>query len=225
MKIIDWSNHLLLTAGSITGPRVPSGSTYRTNATMGHYGMSCQYWRPPEMQFMHPGLNHYLTGVGKWWWLDSRSCGQCLKVTEPQRNISVILVVADYCPECTPRQLDMNDMASKNLNAKIKPTNHQKLYVQRIVCDWSRQVEFRLHRDSSRWHWYIIPVFLKQPLISLESRERTAVHDKYGRWVIEFKTNLPEFNRPYSVYACDTHSCFKNDITLTKATSFIHQEM
>lgn len=213
MRVGDWSNHLLLASGSILGPEVPSGSTYRTNTTMGHYGMSCQYWRVPEMRFMHPGLNQYLTGVGSWWWRESSSCGQCIKVTEPETDRSVVLVIGDYCPECTPRQLDMNDWASRKLNDRNKALNYQKLFVERVECDWPRGVEFKLHRDSSKWHWYIIPVFLREPLISLKCRGQAAYHDKYGRWVIEFKKDLPRYGESYTVLACDSGSCFKNDIT------------
>lgn len=206
--LLDQTGHLLLTAGQIMSSFKPSGSTFRTNEGMGHYGMSCQYWQPPRLKYMHPGLNRYLTGVGSWWWKDSYVCGQCLEIRRFSKN--VVVVVGDYCPECTPMQLDLIDIASRKLSFHNKPENYDDIKVRKVSCDWPHKRQYYLDKGSSVYNWYIIPLFLERPLISLRAMNHSGYHDKYGRWVVAFKTLFP--SSKVKIYACDDLHCFVDSI-------------
>lgn len=166
-----------------------SGATYRTNQTMGHFGMACQYWQPPALTYLHPGESVYLTGVGSYWWRDSRECGRCLLVNSGAKYVS--LVVSDYCPECSPRQLDINDNAVRLLSSKGQLQNFQKLTVMKVKCHWQDKPYFYLDKGSSVYNWYLIPLNFPQPLVRVTVLEQEAQHDKYGRWAIGFKGKFP----------------------------------
>ena len=192
---IDLTSHLILAAGRQFGqPTLNAGATFRTNATMGQYGMSCQFYQPPEIQYMHPGLNPYVAGVGRHWWANSKSCGQCIKITNTHNNKSGLAIIADYCPECTPRQLDLGDKVSRKLSSHDKPENYGAwLKVENVECDWqpAQQPTFAVHKDSSAWHWYVIPQFLSAPLKSITIENQQASHDNYGRWVWAWRAPKP----------------------------------
>lgn len=191
---VDWTVGLL-TAGLNGKEKIlESGATFRTNHTMGHFGMSCQYWQPKYgLEYMHPGLNEYLTGVGRWWWDGSKECGRCLLI-----NKTVVVAIADYCPECTPRQLDLNDKASKKLSRRNRPENYRDLHVKIVDCKWKGKVAgVWLDKGSNVYNWYVIPLYLRQPLARVRVGFINAVHDRYGRWVVSFKRG--EGGRRWSV--------------------------
>jgi hypothetical protein len=214
MKVVDHTAKLLLTQGAlITKTYVDTGATFRTNENMGMYGMSCQYWQPPKLTYMHPGFNPYLTGAGSWWWRNSSACGQCLEVK--RGDAAVILVIADYCPECTPKQLDMNNYASEILNNNNRARNYLDLKVRRVSCDWGGAAinvnrYYYLDKGSSIFNWYVIPLYLERPLTSLRVYDTDAYHDKYGRWVLAFKKYKPPTEGEVELDACDSSGCFKD---------------
>lgn len=164
-----------------------SGATYRTNRTMGHFGMSCQYWKE-GLRYMHPGESIILTGVGKYWWDDSKECGRCLLVRFKDRWSSV--VIADYCPECTPRQLDLNEYSTRWLLGG-QLTNLPVLSVAKFKCVWKGKPMLVLDEGSSVYTWYIIPLNFPEPLKGIQVLNQSANHDKFGRWVIAFKVKFP----------------------------------
>lgn len=147
------------------------------------------------------------------------SCGQCLEVSRANR--SVVIVVADYCPECSPKQLDINDMASSKLSTRNRPENYVDLQVKKVVCNWHAKRQYYLDKGSSVYNWYIIPLFLERPLKSLSVLNQSAIHDKYGRWVIGFRDKFPNFGN-VEVKACDSKSCFSDYI---KFSSFKDEQL
>jgi hypothetical protein len=80
----------------------------------------------------------------------------------------------------------MNDHASKVLNDGKKPKNYRSLKVEFIECNWQRGPVMYEDKGSSKWNKYIIPLFVKKPYNSFKYMNKTAYHDKYGRWVIHF---------------------------------------
>ena len=165
---------------------------------MGHYGMSCQYWKPP-LRYMHAGDNQYLVGVGDWWWDNSDTCGQCLIVKNGNRTVN--LVIADYCPECSPKQLDINQYASAALSPRERPQNFRNLTVYKGDCVWeTRQPRIFLDQGSSMYNWYMIPLYFPRPALSVEVLGQKAYHDNYGRWVIGFKNVYPRAGYIHTVF-------------------------
>ena len=195
--LIDTTHNLLLLSLPLLGEVFKSGATYRpTNQS---FPVSCQYWQPPKLAYMNSGFNRYVVGVGKNLWRQSQSCGQCLEVTNQLKTI--IVVIADYCPPpCTPMQLDLNQEASAALNPhRSQPRNHFDLQVRLVECQWPQNLTFHLDKGSSVYNWYMIPLYVKQPLKSVMVRGQQATHDLYGRWVIGFKHKFPVCNKSIEV--------------------------
>lgn len=184
MKIIEWTAGMLFgwTGLKMWEKEIITGATFRSDRVMGKYGMSCQYWKA-DLKYMSSGHSRYLTGVGQWWWDESRACGQCLLI-----NDRVLVVIADYCPNCSPKQLDLNDQASASLNTRERPMNYNHLRVRKVACDWRHKAGVWKDVGSDRRVWYLIPLYLPQPLKSLKVGNTQAYHDKYGRWVVEHHT-------------------------------------
>jgi len=179
----------LLRITAIQRTHINSGATYRPADDS--FPMSCQYWQPPDLNYMSSGDSPYVTGVGSALWNSSRSCGQCLEVESWYTKIPV--VIADYCPPpCTPHQLDLSPAASAKLNPSKKPINYQQLKIRKAECKWQRYKEiFYLDKGSSQYTWYIIPLFIKEPFTFLKIHKSLAYHDKYGRWVVPFNKTHP----------------------------------
>ncbi len=192
----DWTALLLLQAISQNGNVFKTGATYRVSAD--YWGMSCQYWMPPSLLYMAPTENIYVTGVGKGLWADSKECGRCLLVKYGNR--SQIVVVADYCPACSNMQLDLSQEASAYLTkGKVRNFAATELSVQKVGCNWGKQAKLYLHKDSSVYVWYIIPLFFSFPPRSINVLGVDAEHDKYGRFVVSFKGVKPKCDKNYPV--------------------------
>ena len=73
---------------------IDSGATYRHSKETDMN--ACQYWQPPNLNYMNSQYSKYITGVGSALWESSKSCGQCLEVKNNDKT--VIVVIGDYCP-------------------------------------------------------------------------------------------------------------------------------
>lgn len=188
---------------------IRSGATFRTNASMGGFDGSCQYWKQGRLNWVDSGLNPYLVGVGEALWNGSRSCGQCLSVTYPKTKREVVMMITDYCPPpCTRHQLDMHASGTSFLASGLShhpvpyrggPENLMPLLVKPVVCYWNNEpLQYYWDRGSSRFHWYLI-VFGSQEPIEVMRADRWDLgrnqvipvrkkisHDLYGRWVVEW---------------------------------------
>ena len=173
--------------------------------------MSCQFWQPGVLEYLHP-THPQVIGVGEWWWKESRQCHQCLLLSNNLNNHTTKVLIADYCPECTPRQLDLNDKASAKLSSKNRPENYYNLTAREIPCQTINSVPL-LFRDkgSSIYHWYLIPLNIKHPLKNITLPDKnSAEHDKYGRWILHFNRSHKPY---YSATACDPISCFSINVS------------
>jgi hypothetical protein len=179
---------------------------------MGQYGMSCQFWDPPAVKYIHPGLNQYLTGVGRYWWRNSTTCGKCLDIKNTRNGKRTTVIVGDFCPECSPRQLDIVDLASAKLSSHDKPENYGSwLDITEVECNWLPEEEPKLipHKHTSPWHWYLIPTFLKQPLQNISISNTKGYHDNFGRWVWDWAK--PKKEGVFEVEMCDRKTCCRKD--------------
>ncbi|KAI3649809.1 hypothetical protein MP228_005441 [Amoeboaphelidium protococcarum] len=208
--ILDLSSAIRLGYGKILASKpTVTGATFRHADNMGGLDGSCMYWKNKRLNFVDPGYNPYLIGVGAALWHGSKSCGQCYLIQNPTTNRSVTVMITDYCPECSRHQLDMNAAASAFLSGgpsyldipyhpRGGPRNYNSLLTWPVECDWKGQrVGYFFDNGSSRFNWYIILYFLKVPLkdVRVESvmGNGTTIsvgitsHDKYGRWVVQWR--------------------------------------
>lgn len=118
---------LALTAPFVDYVFYDSGATYRGRDSVAEN--SCQY---QEAKYMDSLTSPHIVGVGSWWWQHSLSCGQCLLIRTDKKE--AIGVIGDYCPGCSPRQLDLNPTLSASLSLKHKPQNYQVLHVAKVPC-------------------------------------------------------------------------------------------
>lgn len=161
-----------------------SGATYRD--TVGNEN-ACQY---NVSHFMHSGTNPHIVGVGSWWWDGSKVCGQCLRIMNVHNGKEVTGVVGDYCPECSPRQLDLSQSLSMRLNDGKKPSNCDTLLVAKVDCDWypkPQPVQYFLYPGSDNWQLYVAFMLDAQPAQAVTVNGSRGVHDLYGRWYVPLK--------------------------------------
>ena len=157
--------------------------------------------------FVDSGWNPYLVGVGKNLFADSMNCGQCLLVYNPVKRRAVVSVITDYCPPpCSGNQLDIQSTAAaflaggsplNSIPYRGGPENFKSLLAWPVECDWKGQeLGYYFDTGSSRFHWYLIMIFEVLPVVEMQVSKldaqgnivytRPALHDKYGRWVVEF---------------------------------------
>lgn len=181
---------------------------------MGRYGMSCQFWQPGLLEYLHP-THPLITGVGSWWWEESRQCHQCLKLTNKLNNLSTTVMIADYCPECTPRQLDLNDRASAKLSSRKRPENYYNLSAKLIPCSPKFPTQLFLDKGSSNFNWYIIPLHISTPFLNMSTQDKKAYHDRYGRWVFHWPKKK---TTPTLITACTPELCHSFSINENNTT-------
>lgn len=167
---------------NVTAPALwlQSGATFRGDDSVPEN--SCQFM---GARYMDSLSSPHIVGVGKWWWLDSLACGQCIAIRAG--NLTVMGVIGDYCPGCTPRQLDLNKRLSAKLSPRGKPQNFQTLSVGLADCRYvpAQPLTLHLHRDSNPWVMYVQVLFATQPAVAIRFGAVDAWRDKYGRWVVE----------------------------------------
>jgi hypothetical protein len=207
----DWTSGLVLLASFFQNtPVLETGATYRVSYD--YWGMSCQYWDPDSgMKYMAPTENPYVTGVGSALWKGSWSCGQCLLVS--YKNRSKVVVITDYCPPpCSPNQLDLDPETSAYLANSKTPRNykHRELTVRKVGCKWGKKPWLYLHKDSSIYVWYIIPLFFETPPFELSVLNIKASHDLYGRFVVSFSKTKPRCNTTYKILVNRKNTLFLN---------------
>ena len=187
---------------------ISAGGTFRGHVDMGGKPGSCQLWDKAYMKYMDPGWNPYIVGVGSYFFNESLACGQCLRIRNPKNNFSIVSVITDYCPPpCGSKQLDIQlagsaFLASGNsLNDKPYkggPENYNNLEVWIVQCSWDRPMEYYFDTGSSAYHWYLIILYANEPATRIQVDAvdkdnkflysgKTQGHDKFGRWVIQFK--------------------------------------
>lgn len=176
---MNFSFLLELLAGS-SSVKYLSGATYRVNDDWPDG--SCQF-----RDIMDYRTNPYVVGVGSWWWKHSLACGQCILIENGNRRSWGI--VADYCPECTPRQLDVSPQISRQLSPTGITQNYPTLNVSLAQCRYipSHPLRYQFYDGSSDWVWYLGVQYTSEPILALKINDQPAQHDGYGRWVVRGK--------------------------------------
>lgn len=203
----DDLSKLQLKYGKSVSSTMKIGATFRGHKDMGDTQGSCQFWQKNYLNFIDSGWNPYIIGVGRGLWDDSKNCGKCALIKNPKTGFSIVSIITDFCPECSPKQIDIQlagsaFLASGNsLNSKPYkggPENYDNLELKFVECDFSsHKLEYYFDTGSSEFHWYLIVMYNSLPfddidVIGLKNgkdsfRGDTKGHDKFGRWVIEFK--------------------------------------
>lgn len=192
-----------------------AGATYRPAESL---GMSCQFYQPPNLNYIDAETNVFVVGVSRHLFRRSLQCHQCILINE-----TVLGIIADYCPKCTPYQLDLNPFQSKELNSKEgqrRPRNYEfkELRFRRVDCAFGTFPKFYFDKGSSRKYLYLIPLFVKKPLHSVETSDGARVmHDTFGRWVTVHTPKL-DCRQNYTLTGCyDTlkKDCFIQTFSCT----------
>jgi hypothetical protein len=208
----DDLSKLQLKYGKSISSVIKIGATFRGHKDMGNTQGSCQFWQKNYLNFVDSGWNPYIIGVGRALWDDSKNCGKCALIKNPKTGFSIISIITDFCPGCTPRQIDIQlagsaFLASGNsLNSnpyRGGPENYNNLLLEFVECDFSsHKLEYYFDTGSSAFHWYLIIMYNTIPIddinvIGLKDgkesfRGNIQGHDKFGRWVVEFGGNAIE---------------------------------
>lgn len=214
VDLLTVANMTFLNTSHLT---LPAGATYRPAY---QFGMSCQFYKPPQLNYINASFNEFVIGVSPHLFRRSRACHQCLLVN------GELAIIGDLCPTCTPYQLDLNPFLSRRLNGGEKPRNYdfRELQIKRVDCAFAKNKE-RLFFDegSSRNVLYMIPLYLKRPLVSLRISDGTVgTHDTFGRWVTIHRLSL-DCRKNYVATGCYAENdCFEQEFN---CTSFVRDRL
>lgn len=157
-----------------------AGATYRGDDSV--FDGSCQY---QKAGYMHSLDSEYLVGVGLKLWKNSTLCGQCLLLRHG--NYTHVGIIGDFCPDCSPLQLDLNPHLSAKLNGG-KKRNIMNLSIALVPCHWQPQSvrpSIFVYNSSSPWVLYLTILHAKNVAKTVSVNGIKAYHDNFGRWVAE----------------------------------------